>query len=232
MGWQRALGRGLTTIALLALLTASFPHAAPQPVVRAAGAALPAAPQVAPPVPLDSPPPPFTEPPPESLPAQASIPAPAAETLASLPVPFVPNQGQLDQRFRFQAHGRGATLSFGPASVALQVSVVLTQTRASGGVELHDEGGNPAAAIVGADLLPGVVNYLLGSDPAQWQIGVPTYGSLGYTELYPGINLSYTGRRGCSRAPTPWHLGLIPAGSAGATEVPGICASTTRAISS
>jgi N-acetylneuraminic acid mutarotase len=44
--------------------------------------------------------------------------------------------------------------------------------------------------------MPGKVNYLIGTDPAQWHTGVPTYGEIAYSNLYPGVNLTYSGTEG------------------------------------
>jgi hypothetical protein len=41
--------------------------------------------------------------------------------------------------------------------------------------------------------LPGKVNYLIGSDPEQWRLGVPLYGRVAYDGVYPGIDLVYHG---------------------------------------
>src|SRR5262249_3322110 len=54
-------------------------------------------------------------------------------------------------------------------------------------------GGNPAARAVGAEALPGKVNYFLGNDPAQWHTNIPTFGRVAYDGVYPGIDLAYYG---------------------------------------
>ncbi|HKS38012.1 MAG TPA: SBBP repeat-containing protein [Verrucomicrobiae bacterium] len=43
--------------------------------------------------------------------------------------------------------------------------------------------------------LPTTVNYFLGNNPAQWRRGVPTYRSVRYREVYPGVDLVYYGNR-------------------------------------
>jgi hypothetical protein len=60
-------------------------------------------------------------------------------------------------------------------------------------VRLHFVSANPAPTVESIDPLPGIVNYMLGNDPAQWQTNVPTYASLRYKQLYPGIDLRYDG---------------------------------------
>ncbi len=48
----------------------------------------------------------------------------------------------------------------------------------------------------GSSACLGMVNYLLGDDPDQWHTQVPSYAGLAYRELYPGIDLAYTGTDG------------------------------------
>ena len=58
-------------------------------------------------------------------------------------------------------------------------------------VSVTFSGSNPTIPSPGNEL-PGKQNYLLGSDPSQWHIGVPTYDSIMYTDLYPGIDAIFT----------------------------------------
>jgi CSLREA domain-containing protein/uncharacterized repeat protein (TIGR01451 family) len=55
---------------------------------------------------------------------------------------------------------------------------------------------NPGPAISAGERLPGLVNYFLGNDPAQWKTNVPTYAGVIYEDLYPGIDLAYDGSEG------------------------------------
>jgi hypothetical protein len=50
---------------------------------------------------------------------------------------------------------------------------------------------NPA--ILGEGPLPGRVNYFIGRDPAKWHTNIPTYTSVRYRNVYPGIDLVYYG---------------------------------------
>ena len=44
--------------------------------------------------------------------------------------------------------------------------------------------------------MPGVANYFIGNDPAQWHTNVPTSARVRYTDLYPGIDLTVYGTEG------------------------------------
>ena len=63
-------------------------------------------------------------------------------------------------------------------------------------LRLQFVGSSPETRVIGADALPGVVNYFLGDDPANWRTGLPTYESVVYQHLYPGIDLHYKGAEG------------------------------------
>ena len=43
--------------------------------------------------------------------------------------------------------------------------------------------------------LPGKVNYIRGNDPRQWQLGLPTFERVTYSDVYPGIDLVYYGNQ-------------------------------------
>ena len=124
-----------------------------------------------------------------------TVPAPAITLdFSKLPLPFVPNAGQTDPAVRFQVHDMGGTIFFTASEVVLALP---TTTQASPPiVRLHFEGANPAPAMTGAERLPGIVNYLIGNDPALWRTNISTYAGILYQQLYPGIDLCYDGTSG------------------------------------
>ncbi|MBN2206025.1 MAG: hypothetical protein JW742_01355, partial [Candidatus Aminicenantes bacterium] len=63
-------------------------------------------------------------------------------------------------------------------------------------VRLHFVGADPDSRLVGRETLSGVVNYYMGDDPSLWRTDVPTFASLAYEGLYPGIDLIYDGGPG------------------------------------
>jgi hypothetical protein len=54
-------------------------------------------------------------------------------------------------------------------------------------------GANISPKIEAANMLPGTVNYLIGKDPKKWHTKVPTYGTVQFSGVYPGIDLVYYG---------------------------------------
>ena len=50
--------------------------------------------------------------------------------------------------------------------------------------------------MTGEDLLPGIVNYLLGNNPAMWHTNIRTFAQVRYHAIYPGVDLLYDGAQG------------------------------------
>ena len=116
--------------------------------------------------------------------------------LSVLPLSFIPNTGQIDPQVRFMVTGRESTLYFTRNEVMIAarenigsqpVTHIIRQT-------FLDANANPV--IEAEDLLHGSANFFSGSDPSKWRTNVPTYGSVIYHDLYPGIDLRYKGTDG------------------------------------
>jgi hypothetical protein len=60
-------------------------------------------------------------------------------------------------------------------------------------VRIGLKGASPAAKARGQDPSSTQVNYLVGNDPGQWQVGVPTFGRVRFEAVYPGIDVVYYG---------------------------------------
>lgn len=110
-----------------------------------------------------------------------------AASLAQFPIAFVPNRGQSDPRVRFQTRALGGTVFLTPSGLVLKLPAV---------VHLRFVGANATSTIEGTRQLSGVVNYIVGNDPAHWRSQVPTYAGVVYHQLYPGIDLRYDGATG------------------------------------
>jgi hypothetical protein len=63
-------------------------------------------------------------------------------------------------------------------------------------VHMRLVGANPKAVLVGLDELPGKSNYFIGNDPKKWLTNVPTYKTVRYKNVYPGVDLVYHGNQG------------------------------------
>lgn len=147
----------------------------------------------------------------------ASPAAPATATKArveaafgQLPLLFIENRGQLDPTVAYYVQGRSTSLYFTPAGLTFALSGKQDPPapRAKGG--LVRTGWNPKSTperwalkldFLGADLSvkpvaeapqEAVISYFKGP-PSKWQAGLKTYAKLRYPNLWPGIDLLYSG---------------------------------------
>ena len=104
-------------------------------------------------------------------------------TSATLPVRFERNDGQTDPRVKFLAQGGGGTLFL------TQRELVLSMGPDRRTVRIEFAGAATGAKIEGLGGVTGRSNYLIGPNPARWRSGIPGYGRVRYTSLYPGIDL-------------------------------------------
>ncbi|MEW6741290.1 MAG: hypothetical protein AB1486_00910 [Planctomycetota bacterium] len=124
--------------------------------------------------------------------------------VSRLPLAFVENRGQLDDRVTFATRQGGLQAFFTEAAIVLQLVSQAPSPRpapapmatpegedgtAGACVFLVFEGASPEVAVKGCDPLPGRYNYLLGGDPSKWRTNVPAYASIRYRGLYPGVDM-------------------------------------------
>ena len=124
---------------------------------------------------------------------------PALDTFGRPPLGFEANQGQADAAAQFLARGIGYTVALLPGAAALGLVSPVGANGTAGGVEvltMHLDGADPNAAGTGLDRQAGVSNYLIGGDPARWHTGVPHFGRVVYSGVYPGVDVIYHGEEG------------------------------------
>jgi hypothetical protein len=114
------------------------------------------------------------------------------------PLRFEANEGQTDGRVDFLARSAHSALFLRPTEAVLSMDVSGSPSQAADDVSsvvlrMEVVGGNPGAAHVGREQLPGTANYFVGSDPARWQQNVPSYAKVEYQGIYPGVDLVYHG---------------------------------------
>lgn len=126
-----------------------------------------------------------------ALPAPDTQPATKAalDAYGQLPLAFVPNVGQADPAVRFHAHAGAASFFFTRRGAVF----VFTKKEGTLALRLDFVGARRTTSIEARRPAPGRVNYLLGSDPAKWRTGLPTYSELVYRGLWPGIDLHVRG---------------------------------------
>jgi beta-propeller repeat-containing protein len=105
-------------------------------------------------------------------------------SFAKLPLSFVVNRGQFDRPVAFAVQGRDASALFTPRGV----------TYVLGGryAVKVDFVGARATEPVGGHRLAGIVSVFRGHRP-DWRTGIPTYGRIAYRNLWPGIDLVWSG---------------------------------------
>lgn len=153
--------------------------------------------------------------------SRRQAPAPDAATKARLekgfgqmPLYFIENRGQLDSRVAYFVQARdtavyftleGVTFSLadrkppgkGSESGFSQASLPRTnrESEAPGRrwvVKLDFIGANRDAKITAREKTSAVISYFKGPKE-QWRTGLPTYSSVLYSDLWPGIDLAYAG---------------------------------------
>ncbi|NQW16497.1 MAG: SBBP repeat-containing protein [Chloroflexi bacterium] len=154
-------------------------------------------------------------------PGDAALLAPAKaeleSTLGQLPLHFEVNVGQTDHQIEFLSRVRGYSLflASGEATLVMKRSSpdhvdparnADTAASSQPGASLTNEapallrmrplGASAESQAEGLEPLPGISNYFMGSDPEQWQTNIPTYASVKYRDVYPGVDLIYYGDQG------------------------------------
>ena len=138
------------------------------------------------------------------------------EAYGKLPLYFIANQGQLDPRVAYYVQGRDTSIYFTDRGVTLTIdgdanssSEALVRPVAYRGmsaaralaphaqarrwvVKLDFVDANPKVRPVGQQPTAAVISYFKGPRE-EWKTGLPTYASLVYRDLWPGIDLVYSG---------------------------------------
>ena len=139
------------------------------------------------------------------------------EAYGQLPLYFIENQGQLDSQVSYYIQGRDKSIYFTPAGVtfalrgpdpeALEEESPVSRISYRAGsrwgrgasevarrwvVKLDFVGANADVRPRGEEPTPAIVSYFKGPRE-EWKVGLPTYAGLIYEDLWPGIDLIYTG---------------------------------------
>ncbi len=146
------------------------------------------------------------------------------EAYGKLPLYFIKNHGQVDERVRYYEKGSGQSMFFTQNGVYISLSrkeekainnikktsdrerdlkvkvdtVVLKligANKCSGAGNSSWWRSNSCPEIVAEEKLSGKVNYFIGNDPKKWKTDIPTYGKVRYKEIYPGIDLVFYGNQ-------------------------------------
>ncbi len=116
----------------------------------------------------------------------AAMTATAAGNFGNLPLFF-----EAGSSTGFIAQGHDAQFSVGATGAEL----VLQKSGTPRTVQMQFTGASRQSVVRGDNELAGKINYLTGSQPAQWRAGVPTFARVRVAEIYPGIDLVYYGNQ-------------------------------------
>lgn len=129
---------------------------------------------------------------------------------------FIENVGQFSEDARFQVRGGlgsnmwlaedaiwltileptdpdNARLPFDPERSSLHA---VSEPRRGANIKLSFVGAAPNPILEPFDPVDTGVSYFLGSDPDGWRPDVPVWGGVRYVNLYPGVDLELTARKG------------------------------------
>jgi hypothetical protein len=136
--------------------------------------------------------------------------APAlAQSYNQLPLYFVENRGQADPRVAFYAPGQSETLYFTPDGLTFAFTAgpipksqaptsvaqpgEITPAAKRWAVKLNFIGADANVRPLGENKTEAVFSYFTGR-PSQWQGGLLTYAQIRYPDLWPGIDLVFSGQ--------------------------------------
>ncbi len=128
-----------------------------------------------------------------------------------MPLSFIANGGQLDKSAIYYVIGRDACFYFGSTGVSISVMGIAAPGKASLGygpavprlkdkqdqkirwtVKLDFIGADEDAIPVGDKGTDAVISYFKGR-PSEWKAGLPAYSRIVYKDLWPGVDLAYSG---------------------------------------
>ncbi|OHB69328.1 MAG: hypothetical protein A2W23_03740 [Planctomycetes bacterium RBG_16_43_13] len=107
------------------------------------------------------------------------------EDYGKLPLSFIRNDGQIDKRVMFYEKGSGHATFFSKEGVSISLKNDL--------VKLTFLNANKSPEIVALNQQSGKVNYFTGNNPSKWKTNIPTFSSVLYKEVYPGIDIKFYG---------------------------------------
>ncbi|MCJ7443472.1 MAG: SBBP repeat-containing protein, partial [Methanotrichaceae archaeon] len=105
-----------------------------------------------------------------------------------LPLSFIDNRGQVSDETKFMVKTSSATIYF----TSSEILFALPSENNTSIVRMSFEGANPGQ-LVSEEPLPGKANFFIGNNSSKWVTEIPTYGSVKYENLYPGVDLVFKG---------------------------------------
>lgn len=114
---------------------------------------------------------------------------PKIEGYGKLPVYFIQNNGQLDERIKFYEQGSQRASFF----TNKEVHFLFVNNQHSDIIKLTPVGVQKTPKIIAEDLQKNKINYFTGNDPGKWRTNIPTYKAIAYKGIYKGIDMRFYG---------------------------------------
>ena len=141
-----------------------------------------------------------------SIPTAQAITAQMDVHWGEMPLYFIANQGQVDDRVTYYVQGSDKTLYFTPEGVTFVLTdVTASVPKESSLLSLEERSEIKSPWVVKMDFVnanpvkpsgeaqtDAIISYFNGS-PENWQTAVPTYSKIVYPNLWDGIDLVYSG---------------------------------------
>ncbi len=116
----------------------------------------------------------------------------------NLPLYFIKNDGQTDERVRYYENGFGKGIFFTDDGIYISMSGIDTGDgkRTEEYVKITPLDTSKESRIEAEEILEGRVNYFTGNDPSGWHRDIPVYAKLRYKEIYEKTDLVFYGNQG------------------------------------
>jgi len=124
-----------------------------------------------------------------------------------LPLAFIQNEGQVRADVLYHANAPAHSIYFTKESVVCTLGAGDGSPEA---VEITLAGHSPNVVIKGEGKLEGTANFFIGNEPGSWVRGVPTYGSVRYENILPGVDIVYSGTQGVLKRDIVVSPGIDP----------------------
>jgi len=130
----------------------------------------------------------------------------AQPDFGKMTVNFIPNRGQLDQQVAYYILGKDKAVYFGREGVTF---ALIKANDSRWVVKLDFVGANLGVNPVGTTETGTIISYFRG-EPSNWKKGLPTYSRIVYANLWPGIDLMYSGTMSQLKSEFIVHPGADP----------------------
>jgi len=115
------------------------------------------------------------------------------ESFGALPLYFIQNQGQINhEEVAYYVKGADKTLYFTPSGITFVLTEKYGKSSAPWVLKLDFLGANAEVRPVGEVKKKATFNFFKGARK-EWSTGISTYSQLVYPDLWPGIDLVYSG---------------------------------------